>query len=58
MNEILAVIPRVNSNRDDCLVGGRDKYEHNRTLDLVLTRLQGHGLMLRLEKCEFGKEEI
>lgn len=45
-------------NRDDCLIGGRDWDEHNRTLELVLTRLQDHGLTLRLEKCEFGKEEI
>ena len=58
MNEILARIPHVKSNRDDCLVGGRDWNEHNQTLDLVLTRLQDHGLTLRLEKCECGKEEI
>ena len=56
MNEILAGIPKVKSNRDDCLIGGKDWNEHNRTLDLVLTRLQEHGLTLRLEKCEFGKE--
>ena len=59
MNEILAGIPCVKSNRDDwCLIGGRDWNEHNRTLDVVLTCLQDHGLTLRLEKCEFGKEEI
>ncbi|CAB4014594.1 Hypothetical predicted protein [Paramuricea clavata] len=57
INEILAGIPHVKSNRDDCLIGGKDRNEHNRTLDLVLTRLQDHGLTLRLEKCEFGKEE-
>ena len=28
------------------------------TLDLVLTRLQDHGLTLKLAKCEFGKEEV
>ena len=58
INEILAGIPYVKSNRDDCLIGGKDRNEHNRTLDLVLTRLQDHGLTLRLEKCEFGKEEV
>ena len=58
INEILAGIPHVKSNRDDCLIGGKDRNEHNRTLDLVLTRLQDHGLTLRLEKCEFGKEEV
>ena len=58
MNEILAGILRVKSNRHDCLIGGRDWNEHNRTLDLVLTRLQDHGSTLRLEKCEFGKDEI
>jgi hypothetical protein len=58
INEILAGIPYVKSNRDDCLIGGKDRNEHNRTLDLVLTRLQDHGLTLRLEKWEFGKEEV
>ncbi|CAB4035191.1 Hypothetical predicted protein [Paramuricea clavata] len=57
VNEILAEFPHVKSNRDGCLIGGKDRNEHNRTLDLVLTRLQDHGLTLtlRLEKCEFGK---
>ena len=58
INEILAGIPHVKSNRGDCLIGGKDRNEHNRTLDLVLTRLQDHGLTLRLEKCEFGMEEV
>lgn len=39
MREILARISYVKSNRDDCLIDGRDWNEHNRTLDLVLTRL-------------------
>ncbi|CAB3989553.1 Hypothetical predicted protein [Paramuricea clavata] len=58
INEILVGIPYVKSNRDDCVIGGKDRNEHNRTLDLVLTLLQDHGLTLRLEKCEFGKEEV
>ena len=58
INEILAGIPYVKSNRDDCLAGGKDWDEHNKTLDQVLTRLQDHGLTLKLAKCEFGKEEV
>ena len=58
INEILAGIPHVKSNRDDCLAGGKDWDEHNKTLDQVLTRLQDHGLTLKLAKCEFGKEEV
>jgi hypothetical protein len=58
INEILAGIPHVKSNRGDCLIGGKDRNKHNRTLDLVLTHLQDHGLTLRLEKCEFGMEEV
>ena len=58
INEILAGIPHVKSNRDDCLIGGKDWDEHNKTLDLVLTRLEDHGLTLKLAKCDFGKEEV
>ena len=40
------------------MIIGKDWCEHNQTVDLVLTRLQDHGLTLRLEKCEFGKKEV
>ena len=58
MSEILAGIPRVKNNRDDCLIGGRDWKEHNRNLNEVLSRLQSFGLTINREKCEFGKYEI
>ena len=57
INEILAGIPHVKSNRDDCQIGGKDRNEHNRTLDLVLTRLNDHRLTLRLEKCELERRK-
>ena len=58
MSEILAGIPRVKNNRDDCLIGGRDWKEHNSNLNEVLSRLQSFGLTINKEKCEFGKHEI
>ena len=58
MSEVLAGIPRVKNNRDDCLIGGRDWKEHNRNLNEVLSRLQSFGLTINREKCEFGKYEI
>lgn len=46
MSEILAGIPRVKNNRDDCLIGGRDWKEHNRNLNEVLSRMQSFGLAI------------
>jgi hypothetical protein len=58
MSEILAGIPRVKNNRDDCLIGGRDWKEHNSNLNEVLSRLQSFGLTINNKKCEFSKHEI
>jgi hypothetical protein len=58
ISEILAGIPRVKNNRDDCLIGGFDWTDHNRNLNMVLSRLQSYGLTMKKGKCEFGKTEI
>jgi hypothetical protein len=58
ISEILAGIPRVKNNRDDCLIGGRDWKDHNSNLNKVLSKLQSFVLTINEKKCEFGKHEI
>ena len=58
ISEILAGIPCVKNNRDDCPIGGIDWTDHNRNLNTVLSRLQSYGLTMNKGKCEFGKKEI
>ena len=43
---------------DDIIIMGRDEQEHDRNLDLVLSRLKDNGFKLNLKKCEFKKSEI
>ena len=40
--------------RDDILLGGRDKTEHRE----VLKRARDHGITFNREKCQFGMEQI
>ena len=58
MSCILSGLPRVLNNRDDILVGGIDKQDHDKNLEKLLQRLEAHNLTLRREKCEFGKSTI
>lgn len=43
---------------DDILVASRSKAEHRTHLRQVFQRLQQHGLVINLVKCQFGKQEI
>ncbi|XP_026322974.1 uncharacterized protein K02A2.6-like [Hyposmocoma kahamanoa] len=43
---------------DDVLVTGKDRTEHLERLHAVLKRLQGAGLTLQREKCEFFKDKV
>ena len=58
MSQILSGLPRVLNNRDDILIGGIDKEDHDKNLEAVLQRLECHNIRLRREKCEFGKSTI
>ena len=58
MSRILSGLPRVPNNRDDILIGGIDKEDHDKNLEAVLQRLECHTIKLRREKCEFGKSTI
>ena len=43
---------------DDILVASKNKEEHKRHLLTLFDRLQEHGLVIKLEKCEFGVTQI
>ena len=43
---------------DDILIASRSKSEHRAHLRQVLERLQQHGLVINVAKCQFGKTEI
>ena len=43
---------------DDILVASHSKAEHGGQLQQRFQRLQQHGLVLNLAKCQFGKQEI
>lgn len=43
---------------DDIIVTGKDKKEHLKNLELVLSRLKENGLKLNLEKCKFLQDKV
>ena len=43
---------------DDILVASRNKAEHMVHLRQVLERLQQHGLVVNLAKCQYGRQEL
>ena len=53
MEQLLQKIPMTVVYLDDVLVTGRTPQEHDRNLEMVLTRLQEAGLRLKEEKCCF-----
>ena len=58
MHAVLRGLPRVYVYIDDILIASRDDAEHKEDVRQVLQRLQDHGLLIRPEKCEFGKKRI
>ena len=53
MEQLLQNIPMTVVYLDDFLVTGKTPEEHDRNLEIVLSRLQEAGLHLRREKCTF-----
>ena len=43
---------------DDILVASRSEAEHTEHLRLLFDRLEEHGLVVKVEKCQFGVSEI
>lgn len=58
MESLLANIPGVVVFLDDIVVSGKDEESHNRSLEMVLTRLEEAGFRLNKGKCQFGVSEI
>ena len=58
MHAVLQGLPNVYVYIDDILVASGNRKEHLQHVKLVLDRLQEHGLLIRPEKCEFGKQKL
>ena len=58
MDTVLRGLQNVYVYIDDILVASRDEEEHKRDLEAVFQKLQQHGLVIRKEKCVFGKPSI
>ena len=46
------------NQRDDILLGVRDKTEHREVLMTILKRARDHGITFNREKCQFAMEQI
>ena len=57
IRRILEGLAGVKQIKDDLVVYGRGK-KHDARLGMVLERLQEYGMTLRLEKCQFGVQEV
>ena len=58
IRRILEDVPGQTNMTDDVVIHGRNPKDHQRSLLLVLRKLEERGLTLNLEKCEFYKEDI
>ena len=58
MDIILQGLDHVASIQDDILITGKDDEEHIANLNLVLKRLDDHGLRLQLNKCKFMQKSV
>ena len=58
MFRIFGDIPRCMIQRDDLLIGGRNRTEHDKTVAEVLKRAKEYNVTFNKEKCEFATEKI
>ena len=58
MDSVLQGIPGVVCYLDDILVTGKTDEDHLRSLEMVLQRLQEHGVRLRQDKCRFFQHSV
>lgn len=58
MSEVLAGVEGAICHMDDILIHGSDRKNHDATLHEVLKRLQGAGLSLNAEKCQFHQSKL
>jgi hypothetical protein len=58
MDEVLVGLDFAFCYLDDILISSSSEDEHLRHLQLVLQRLQQYGLVLNMEKCELGRQQV
>ena len=58
MFQIFGDHPLCMNQRDDIILGRKDREKHNRTLEKILLRAKEYGVKFNREKSEFGKTEI
>jgi hypothetical protein len=58
VEEIVDKIRNVIVYIDDLIVHSKDHLEHLRILEALFSRLNDHGLKVRLEKCKFGSYDV
>ena len=58
MQRIFGDIPYCLNQRDDILIGGRDRKHHDETLEKVLQRAKDFGITFSKDKCQFGVKNI
>jgi len=58
MQRVVGDLPGVLCQMDDILVCGKSQQEHDLRLNQVLQRLQGAGLTLNADKCEFNRTTV
>ena len=57
MLRVFGDIHHCSNQRDDILLGGRDKTEHREVLKTALRRARDHGITFNREKCQFGMQQ-
>ena len=58
MQSILSDMEGTVNMIDDILVYGKDQEEHDERLEKVLNRIEGAGITLNSEKCDFSKSKV
>ena len=58
MSELLSGVPGVVCMMEDVLVHGETQHQHDQRLHEVLKRMQGAGVTLNADKCEFSKNSV
>ncbi|MFN9902387.1 MAG: reverse transcriptase family protein, partial [bacterium] len=58
MDEVLAGLDFAFCYLDDILIASSTEDEHLQHLQQVLQRLQQYGLVLNMEKCELGRQQV
>jgi hypothetical protein len=58
MDEVLAGLDFTFCYLDDILIASSSEEEHLQHLQQVLQRLQQYGLVLNMEKCELGRQQV